>query len=473
MGSLPVAGIHGARRARRVLTASVLHTAPADDAVAQRLLGEFRRAAEQVPAYQVLLGESGVRPIDVRDVWAFSTLCPVLSKVNTFDRFPLTQLCAGGALSDVGEVLTSSGHGGRFSFGVISRAEAAGSDAFVDAALDAAFGVKSRTTLAINCLPMGVGVSSSCMTVATTSVREDMAVALVKTFGAGYDQIVLIGDPLFMKRLTDHAAEQALDWSQYRVNAIIGEETFGEHFRSYIGQCLGTSRILSSFGVAELGLHLCYETAGTLAVARAAAGNPALAGDLFGTTPGAWHPMVLTFDSQRTFIEILDPDSQGYGRLTISMLDPSRQVPLLRYQTGDVARFLDRDHVAAGLRAHGVAVGELPPGLLALRGRTREALPNGAQVAVYKDALYANADLARRVTGAMRLTFSGAQFTMHIQLVRGQKPAPTFERELLQELAADARPSRVVLWPYAKFPFGMGLDYERKFSYFVPGEPDR
>jgi len=456
-----------------VLTASVLHASSTDDTVAERLLGEFRRAAEQVPAYGMLLAESGVRPIDVRDVWAFSTLCPVLSKVNTFDRFPLPQLCAGGALSDVGEVLTSSGHGGRFSFGVISRAEAAGSAVFVDAALDAAFAVKSRTTLAINCLPMGVGISSDCMTVATTSVREDMAVALVKTFGGGYDQIVLIGDPLFMKRLADHAAEQALDWSQYRVNAVIGEEVFGEHFRSYIGQCLGTTRILSSFGVAELGLHLCYETAGTLAVARAAAGNPALAGDLFGTTPGEWPPMVLTYDSQRTFIEILDPDPRGYGRLTISMLDPSRQLPLLRYQTGDVARLLDRDRVTASLRAHDVGAGELPTALLALRGRTREALPNGGQVGEYKDALYANADLARCLTGAMRLIFSGERLTMHVQLTRGQKPTPAFERRLLDELAADVRPSRLVLWPYAKFPFGMGLDYERKFSYYVPGEPDR
>jgi hypothetical protein len=73
----------------------------------------------------------------------------------------------------------------------------------------------------------------------------------------------------------------------------------------------------------------------------------------------------------------------------------------------------------------------------------------------------------------MRLVFSGAQLTMHVQLTRGQKRAPVLERELLQELAADVRPSRMVLWPYARFPFGMGLDYERKFSYYVPGEPDR
>ena len=112
----------------------------------------------------------------------------------------------------------------------------------MDAALDAAFQVRTRKTLAINCLPMGVVVSSQCMTVATTSVREDMAVSLVKTFGGGYDQIVLIGDPLFMKRLTDHAAEQALDWTDYRVNAVVGEEIFGEHFRGYSDAASGSTR---------------------------------------------------------------------------------------------------------------------------------------------------------------------------------------------------------------------------------------
>jgi phenylacetate-CoA ligase len=456
-----------------VLTASAVHPpSVADTTVAGRLLGEFHRAAEHVPAYRTLLAEAGVRAVDVGDVWAFTTLCPLLSKVNTFDRFPLGQLCVGGRPADISEVLTSSGHGGRFSFGVISRAEAAGAGAFVDAALDEAFQVRSRSTLAINCLPMGVRVSSCAMTVAATSVREDMAVALVKTFGSGYDQLVLIGDPLFMKRLTDHAAEQELDWSHYRVNAIIGEETFGEHFRSYIGQCLGTSRILSSFGVAELGLHLCYETPGTLALARAAAGSATLASELYGIEPGAWRPMVLTFDPQRTFVEIVDPDAHGFGRLTISMIEPGRQVPMLRYQTGDVARLLDRDQVTASLRRHGVAAGELPAALLALRGRVREALPNGAHVGLYKDALYANPEFARRFTGATRLIFSDRRFTMHVQLTQGERPAPAFERGVTAELPAGTRPSRVVLWPYAQFPFGMGLDYERKFAHYLPGEPD-
>jgi len=456
--------------------------APVSDVTAvDRLLAEFHRAAEHVPAYRALLEEGGVRAAQVRDVSTFSSLCPLLSKANTFDRFPLAQMSIGGALDDVGEVMTSSGHGGRFSFGVISRAEAAASASFADAALDPAFAVRSRTTLAINCLPMGVVLSSHCMTVATTSVREDMAVALVKAFGHGYEQIILIGDPLFMKKLTDHAVEQAVDWPRHRVNAVIGEETFGEHYRRYVELCLGldptrpgSGRIISSFGVAELGLHLCFETAGTCALARAAAADPALAHDLFGgdTGPGSWLPMILSFDPRRTFMEVVDPDGNGYGRLTISMLDPSRQVPLLRYQTGDVARLLDGDRVAATLHDHGVTAGEIPPALLALRGRAGEALPNGSQVGFYKDALYANPQVARSLTGATRLIFAGDRFTMHVQLVRGTTPGAALERDLLRELPSITRPSRLVLWRYAEFPFGMSLDYERKFSHFVPGEPE-
>jgi phenylacetate-CoA ligase len=170
---------------------------------------------------------------------------------------------------------------------------------------------------------------------------------------------------------------------------------------------------------------------------------------------------------------VVDPDAQGYGRLTISMLAPSRQVPMLRYQTGDVARLLDPDEVTACLRGHDVAIGALPSALLAVRGRRRDALPNGAQIGEYKDALYANPELARRFTGATRLIFSGGRFTMHVQLVPGQKPVSLFERGLMAELEPDVRPDRLVVWPYAQFPFGMGLDFERKFSHYVPGEPDR
>ncbi len=449
------------------------------DEAESRLLTTFRRAAADMPWYRTLLDEHGVRVEQVVDAASFSRLCPPLTRLNTFDRFPLDQLVAARPMADMATVLTSSGHGGRFSFGLTTRSEAAASPHFIDQALDAAFQVASRSTLAINCLPMGVGFSSNCMTVATTSVREDMAVALVKTFGASYDQILLVADPLFMKRLTDYAATQDMDWTRYRVQVVIGEEIFGEHFRAYVTGCLGLRAddpahgyIMSSFGVGELGLHLCYETPATIAVRRAASTDRGLARDLLGRdTAGRPVPMIFTFNPLRTFIEVAEPDSTGYGRLTVSMLDPDRPIPLLRYQTGDSARLLDAGTVDEALRRHEIALpGELPMRILAVEGRDRERLPNGSHVGVYKDALYTDPLAARHVTGAFRVIFSGTTCAMHVQLAAPEVSAELLEQRLLQAIPATIRPARLVLWPYHRFPFGMTLDYERKFQYYVPGE---
>jgi phenylacetate-CoA ligase len=436
----------------------------------------FRRVATRVPAYRVLLDERGVEPGQVVDMATFAAHAPLLSKANTFSRFPIAELSLDGRLPPLAEVLTSSGHGGRFSFGVTTRDHARRTPEMVDAALDGAFGIRSRATLVINCLPMGVTFSSNCATVATTSVREDMAVALVTTFGHQYEQLVIVGDPLFLKRLLDHARHSGLDWRRHHVNVVIGEETFGEHFRQYVASRLGlsgsgTGRIISSFGVGELGLHLCFETAATSALRRAMFDAPAFARDLLGepTLATTALPMMFTYLPERTYMEVVDAGADGFGRLAVSMLDGELPIPLLRYQTGDVARHLTPAAVQECARRHRVELsGELPAALLAVRGREREAIPGG-HVALYKDALYAHPATADSLSGAVRLVHDESGCTMHIQLATGVDDASGLERGVLNGIPADARPSRIVIWPYERFPFGMQLDYERKFTHFVPG----
>jgi len=317
------------------------------------------------------------------------------------------------------------------------------------------------------------------MTVATVSVREDMAVALVKAFGSQYGQILLVSDPLFVKKLVEYAAEQDVDWTRYRVQVVLGEEIFGEYFRDYIAASLGLDmdspnhgQIISSFGVGELGLHLCYETPATRALRRAAWKNPELARELLGVDhAGKVLPTVLEFNPSRTFMEIVEPDSSGYGRLTVSMLDTELPVPLLRYQPGDVARLLNADAVAGILRRHGATLpADLPPCLIALQGRVKEALPNGSHVGVYKDALYADHAVAKELSGAFRVIANGNRCVMHVQLSPSRAGTDSIEQRLLQAIPEPVRPESIVLWPYHRFPIGMTVDYERKFPYYVAGE---
>ena len=448
---------------------------PPDRAPRDPVIDAFRRAAAMVPAYRVLLDEHQVDPGRVVDAVSYGRHAPLLDKSNTFDRFSLDELSVGGRLPPLADVLTSSGHGGRFSFGVTTREQASLTAEMVDTALDAAFAIRTRTTLIINCLPMGVVVSSNCATVATTSVREDMAVALVRAFGPRYEQIVLVSDPLFLKRLLDHARESGVDWRRYSVNVVIGEETFGEQFRRYVAGQLGLDaadrgRIISSFGVGELGLHLCFETAATVAARQALLDRPALARDLLGeaTLATTALPMLFTYVPARTHMECVDTDAHGFGRLAVSMLDPALPIPLLRYLTGDVARRLEPDTFRVAAARHGVELpADLPTPLLAVRGREREALPGG-HVAVYKDALYADTATANRLSGAVRLVADASGCTMHVQLAIGVAEEAGIGERIAALVPPAARPSRVVVWSYGCFPYGMQLDYERKFTYFAP-----
>ena len=59
---------------------------------------------------------------------------------------------------------------------------------------------------------------------------------------------------------------------------------------------------------------------------------------------------------------------------------------------------------------------------------------------------------------------------MHVQLGPSQPARTSIERAILASMAPEMRPQRLELWRYEQFPFGMRLDYERKFCHFVRGE---
>jgi hypothetical protein len=75
------------------------------------------------------------------------------------------------------------------------------------------------------------------------------------------------------------------------------------------------------------------------------------------------------------------------------------------------------------------------------------------------------------VTGAVRLTFAREDCTVHVQLVPGAAGSDTIARRLADLLPSANGPATVVCWPYEQFPFGMTLDYERKFRQYIPDQP--
>ena len=444
----------------------------------KRLLRAFRRAARQSKAYQILLSENKVNAESISTVQDLLRLCPILEKSNTFRRFALRELIADDVQIDqLGSVLTSSGQSGTgYAVGLSTRNQMKSTPTMIDLGLELAFDIDTYRTLLINCLPMGVTFQSNAVCVANVSVREDMACAIVEQIGKLFDQIILCGDPLFLKKFCDYSQVKQINWANYRVNVIVGEETFTESFRDYLAAVLHISAdaieggfIGSSMGIGECGLNLFNETRETIALRRACNRDPKLLGQLFGEG-SRYHalPTFMVFNPLRVFAEVDSVSKYGEGDLLVSVLDETTPIPLLRYKTGDRATLIKEASLDLIWRQSGI---KLPPPrlpLIALHGRAKDTLPNFGHVDEYKHALYQQAQVAEQLSGAFRLTLQSDRILWEIQLRQGAKNQLISLASQLQEHASEfSNKTHIVCYEYENFPYGKTLDYERKFNYLL------
>ncbi len=440
----------------------------------RRLPRVVARAWRESRAWQQILRDAGiVEPPRQRDGEPLLGRLPVVEKADLFERFSIHELLAGDMpVASLSGVLTSSGHGGRsFAFGLIARSQAERASGAMDLALQQAFDIDGRSTLLVNCLPMGVTFDSRSVCVANVSVREDMALAILRQAGPLFEQVILCIDPLFGKRLLDHAAQQGFDWRSLRVHAILGEETFAEEFRSYLARQLGVAIdtaegpvIGSSMGVGELGLNLFFETSETIALRR----------HHHHRDPDRVQPSFFCFNPLRTLVEVLEPDAQGVGDLVITVLDEEAPIPMIRYRTGDRARWLNSedldDRVPADVRG---AVQRLPMPVIAMLGRDRDRISADWHVDQFKALLYRDPAIADALSGAFRVSVDGNRVQLALQLSEHCTRAPEqVEGEVTALIAAVAQRRGVPApdircYEFQQFPHGMNLDYERKFRYFI------
>lgn len=439
----------------------------------------IKAAAAASPAYRQLLSEAGVDLARWLAAPEWSAL-PVLTKDNTFGRFALAELAGPSlATADLADVLTSSGRGGAvFGFRLSRRREFERAAFAIDLGLQDAFGVDQHSTLIVNCLPMGVVFGSRAATVANVSVREDMACAILRDVGPHFAQSLVCTDPLFMVRLLDHAEGIGLDWSRLSSSFILGEESLAEAQRDYFALRTGIDAgnsagrlVASSMGVGELGLNLLFETRETIRIRRALREQPALR-PLLGLGPDPQDlPSVFCFNPLRSHLEIAQPDAQGFGELIITLLGRPGVIALPRYATGDLGRLVSE---VQHQELHRV-VGASPwlPMILVHGRRSDRGVEGGPSVERVKEFLYADPAIARRISGAFRLTMPAPG-----RVVVTVQPAPALDASpqrvellrLLGEAAAQPPPHGL---PGAEFclsaatqdSWGPALDYERKFRY--------
>ena len=440
------------------------------------LLAAFERASRRVPAYRALMNDANIDPAAVTNIEAFKQIAPILDKSGTFGTHAIHELCIDGHLEGVRSILTSSGQsGGDFSFGVNTADNLVNSSKSIDTGLQYIFNVDELSTLLINALPMGVKVNSKATVLAETSVRDDMVYAIVKKFAGDFDQIILIGEGSFIKKIVEDGKEfHGIDWSKLNIHFITGEEGIAENYRTYLASVIGIDDledkkspfIMSSMGIAELDLNIFHETRESVHIRRLAHTNPALREALFGQEN--FCPMLFIYYPHRCFVETF-PSKIGQSELAISMISQEMKIPLLRYRSGDRGQLFGYSEMVDLLKQFGYVIEpqlKLPFVSVSGRGKYLQTQEGSLYPEAVKEALYADHRVAGIITGSFRLSENNGQARIDLQLRKGKIAYDGVITDFLDHLTTYSRVKPAVVFHcYQTFPYGLELDWERKFIY--------
>ena len=452
----------------------------------EHALATFRRAAARIPAYRAFLGEHHVDPDTIRTIEDFRAGVPLLDKGKAFlaHRDNINTLCLPAELANIKSIVPSSGHTGFFSYGLTTRAEIKKNQEAIDFILDYVFEVASRRTLLINALPMGVRVHSDLVTIADTSVRSDIVLGLIRSFAGTFDQIILVAMNAFAKLILEDGLSQGIDWKRTPMHVVVGEELLSENLRSYMADILGINpddpeefRLIgSSFGVAEFGLNLFYETRELIRLRRLLQREPKLKDALIGREPHLL-PALFYYNPMRLYAEnMLTPD--GSSPIILTNIEKDVLLPLIRYNIRDEGLIIPFNKLKETLESLNYAafIPRVRLPLVAVWGRDKlfiEKEKRTLRPEQMKEILYEDPAIASCITGNFHLSiarFGGLR--VEIQ----SKPDCSGQQDLeqrLREIILKYLPgSEIILYPYAEFPYGMTLDYERKFRYLPPAPPE-
>ena len=442
----------------------------------RNLLRAFHCAAEKVPAYKKILSEKGVNSEKITTIENFKNRVPFIDKETVLPVNELRNICVGGNLDDICSFYSSSGHSGVFSFGAETWDNTSSSALGLEFLLDNHFHIFRRKSLLINCLPMGVKVYTRTLPVADTSVRADVVHALIKKLAPEFDQFILAGESLFLKKVIEEGAENGIPWRDIIVNVITGGEFIAENFRSYLGHLLGidfedpeSGIIAVNMGMSELSLSIFSENFQTIQLRRMAHKNSEVRHALFGEGTDVC-PLVMQYFPQQTYIETV-PDQKGSLELVVSTIGEDLKIPLIRYKTGDVVRTLSYTAMKNILKDLGqeslLPEFHLPFGII--WGKNLSIDPEkGERISPneVKEAIYQNFDIARRITGNFRLSKDNSSATVLVQLRNGFDVLPDMAETLSDYLKNYVKVRiKFNILPYNRFPYGMEHDYEKKNQY--------
>jgi phenylacetate-coenzyme A ligase PaaK-like adenylate-forming protein len=417
-------------------------------------LAQVKKAIKKWPAYRRFIESKGVVPSRVEDI----------SDLPVIDKRFISQAINTVPLFKIKSILPSSGStGADFSFGLFGDGELKKTAMKIEEFLRSRFNTKSKKTLILNMLPGAISLRFADAAVANIGIRTDTAIHAIKTLGSSFEQIILIGEPLFIKDLIETGTERSILWRYMSVSAIVGGEWISEGYRNYLEGIIGSRRVYSSMGMAELGLHCFYETDETIMLRNLLFEDSRLLKMFFGGM--RFCPMIFAYDEDNAYVETIKEPLEEFESILLTATDRSRVLPLIRYKGGDKGSRLSRAEINNGLRAmgYGALLGADGPPLLAHFGRGKNI--SGIYAEEVKDIIYSAAEVASKTTGNFALSGNKGGVELAIQLKEGIFPDDRIVETFCE--AFGRLPAYIKLYPFSRFP--CPLNFERKVCYVNEG----
>jgi phenylacetate-CoA ligase len=415
---------------------------------------KVKKIIKNWPAYRKFVENSAIDLSKIKNL----TDLPILDRqfiANAIHTVPLVK---------VRNIVPSSGStGADFSFGLFGDIEMRKTLTAIEEFLGNRFNTKNKKTLLLNLLPGAISLQSSTVSVASIGVRMDTAISAIKTLGSSFEQIILVGEPLFIKNLVEYGQQQSIFWKYMPLFIMVGGEWISESYRNYLEGMVGYQRVYSSMGMAELGLNYFYETDETVMLRHLLFQDRHLLKMLLGEID--FCPMLFVYDEDEIFVETVKEHGDALESILLTTVDSERILPLIRYKSGDKGKILSRLEINKALIAAGYM--ELQsttgPPLLAHFGRGKSI--RGIYPEKIKEIIYSSDVIASSTTGNFLLSNGGDIAKLEVQLK--QNVHSDFILENMYRNAFHGLPVHIKLYSFEIFP--NPLDFERKVQYVFEG----
>lgn len=327
--------------------------------ITERSLNLYKRAVNELPAYQVFLKARSFDPSSVNSLEKFSDI-PVTTKKSYLQASKHTDLLWPQVQEGPLWYCSTSGSTGEpYYFPRVDEMAARGAE-FAKAFLSYSSHGKGKTLIIMG-FGMGVWIGG-IITLRSFEIAAEKLNAPVSFLPTGYnkeqvfkallklspefEQTILIGYPPFIKEVVDEAKAEGIELPKLNIRLMFAAEAFTETFRNYVDEKAGITNplldTLNIYGSADLGA-MAYETPLSILIRRLAIEDPFLYKEIFGQiektpTLAQYHPEFVEFENVN-------------GELVLSS---DGALPLMRYAIGDNGGVLTYEELNIVLRRYNV-----------------------------------------------------------------------------------------------------------------------